>query len=383
MNKKHRATKHIETELVQSLHFFDKETGGIIPRIDFSTTFVRDKNYQPSGDFIYAREGNATTAEAEKILKVLDKSEDTLLFSSGMSGLIAIMEVLESGDHIIVQDPIYYAISRYLEYICPRRGIEISRIKAEEIYDAERYIQKGRTKFLWVETPSNPHWITIDIQRVSKIISSLECKLIVDATCSPACTSNVLDLGADISFQSTTKYLNGHSDSLGGALSTKRRDKFWDRIIEARNYQGSVMSPLNSWLLIRGLKTLFIRFQKSSNNALLLAKHLAKNSAVEKVLYPGLEDHPTFVIAKKQMTNGFGGMISIKMNGGSKMAKKVVRKVKVFLPATSLGSTESLIEHRKLVEGPESNVEDNLIRLSIGIESSEDLISDLEQAINS
>ena len=143
------------------------------------------------------------------------------------------------------------------------------------------------------------------------------------------------------------------------------------------------MSPLNSWLLIRGLKTLFIRFQKSSNNALLLAKHLAKNSAVEKVLYPGLEDHPTFVIAKKQMTNGFGGMISIKINGGSKMAKKVVRKVKVFLPATSLGSTESLIEHRKLVEGPESNVEDNLIRLSIGIESSEDLISDLEQAINS
>ena len=137
MNKKQRAAKHTETHLVQSLHFFDKETGGIIPGIDFSTTFVRDKNYQPSGDFIYAREGNATTAEAEKILKVLDNSEDTLLFSSGMSGLSTLMDVLESGDHIIVQDPIYYAISRYLEYICPRRGIEISRIKAEEIYDAE------------------------------------------------------------------------------------------------------------------------------------------------------------------------------------------------------------------------------------------------------
>ncbi len=381
MEKKGKLTT-TETQLAQSLHHTDFETGGIIPTLDLSTTFSRDPSYKPMGDFIYAREGNKTTNEAEKIVKCLDKSESTLLFSSGMSALVTLLDTLEPNDHIIVQDPIYYAISSYLEFICPRRNIQISRIKAREIYEVERYIRKGQTKFLWIETPSNPHWIAIDIRKISAITEDYQCKLIVDSTCSPGCTSNVLRLGADISFQSTTKYLNGHSDALGGALSTKKVDSFWEQIIVSRNYHGSVMSPFSAWLLIRGLKTLFIRFKRSSDNALILAKHFSKNSSVDKVLYPGLEGHPTFLIAKKQMTNGFGGMLSIKIKGSFELTKEVVQKVKVFLPATSLGSVESLIEHRKQVEGPGSSVEENLIRLSIGIETIDDLIVDLEQALN-
>lgn len=370
-----------ETKLAQSLHFSSKKNGGIIPSIDLSTTFKRDQNYKPIGNFIYAREGNDTTAEAERIIQCLDDSLDTLLFSSGMSAMGAILDALETGDHIILQETIYYAILRYIEYTCPRRGITVSKISTDNLYDVEKLIIEGKTKFLWVETPSNPHWISVDISNLSKTTSALGVKLIVDATCSPGCTSSTLSLGADICFQSTTKYLNGHSDSLGGALSTKKIDEFWDKITIARNYQGSIMSPFSAWLLIRGLKTLFIRFEKSSHNAQKIAKKLSLNQLIDNVLYPGLEDHPTFSIAKKQMVNGFGGMVSIKLKGGLEAAKQLTKRTKVFMQATSLGSVESLIEHRKLIEGKESKVEDNLVRLSIGIESYEDLINDLEQAI--
>ena len=381
MKRKKIPATRVETKLAQSLHFFDKKSGGIIPSLDLSTTFKRNNQYEAFDKFIYAREGNQTTFEAEKIVQCLDESVDTLLFSSGMSAVTTLLDTLHTGNHIIIQKSIYYAISDYIEQLCSRRGIELSKVCSDELYQVDKYIKKEKTKLIWIETPSNPYWVNIDISKISKITSSLDCKLIVDATCSPGCTTQPLKLGADICFQSTTKYLNGHSDALGGALSTNKKDIFWEKIIASRNYNGSVMNPLNAWLLIRGLKTLFIRFKKSSESAMKLAKHLKSNRNVKEVLYPGIESHPTFSIAKKQMLNGYGGMLSILLYGDIRKVQKTVRHTKVFIPATSLGSVESLIEHRKLVEGPESAVDDRLIRLSVGLENIDDLMMDLDQAI--
>ena len=371
-----------ETQLAQSMHFFNEATGGIIPEIDLSTTFKRDKNYNPLGSHIYAREGNYTTSQAEKIVQCLDQSEDTLLFSSGMSALSTLMDTLKIGDHIIIQEPIYYAIADYIKSVCPKRGVELTTIHCNNMHELYKHIKKGKTKFVWIETPSNPHWINVDIKKISQITAPLECKLIVDATCSPACTTNTLGLGADICFQSTTKYLNGHSDALGGALSTNKTDNFWETITKFRNYHGSIMTPFNAWLLIRGLKTLFIRFQKVSENALQVAQYLSNHPKVEEVLYPGLKEHASYSIGQKQMLNGFGGMLSIKLNGGIEDTKKTVSNANIWMTATSLGSVESLIEHRKIVEGDSSKVEDNLLRLSVGIEAVEDLIYDIDQAIS-
>ncbi len=371
----------METKLAQSLHFFDKKSGGIIPSLDLSTTFKRNNQYEAFDKFIYSREGNQTTSEAEKIVQCLDGSEDALLFSSGMSALTTLLDTLQTGNHIIIQNSIYYAIANYFDEICSRRGIELSKVCVTDLYQVDKYIKSGKTKLIWIETPSNPYWINVDISKISEISSTFDCKLIVDATCSPGCTTQPLTLGADICFQSTTKYLNGHSDALGGALSTNKKDEFWKKIIISRNYNGSVMNPLNAWLLIRGLKTLFIRFKKSSESAMKLAKHLTCNSNVKKVLYPGLKSHPTFTIAEKQMRNGYGGMLSILLHGDVRKVQSVVKNTKVFIPATSLGSVESLIEHRKVVEGPDSTVDDTLIRLSIGLEDIDDLILDLDQAL--
>ena len=176
--------------------------------------------------------------------------------------------------------------------------------------------------------------------------------------------------------------MNGHSDALGGALSTNKTDDFWETITKFRNYHGSIMTPLNAWLLIRGLKTLFIRFQKVSENALQVAQYLSDHPKVEEVLYPGLKEHASYSIGQKQMLNGFGGMLSIKLNGGIEDTKKTVSNANIWMTATSLGSVESLIEHRKIVEGDVSKVEDNLLRLSVGIEAVEDLIYDIDQAIS-
>ena len=188
-----------ETQLAQSMHFFNEETGGIIPEIDLSTTFKRDKNYNPLGSHIYAREGNYTTSQAEKIVQCLDQSEDTLLFSSGMSALSTLMDTLKIGDHIIIQEPIYYAIADYIKSVCPRRGVELTTIHCNNMHELYKHIKKGKTKFVWIETPSNPHWINVDIKKISQITAPLECKLIEsrsklfnsDITCSSFFDSSI------------------------------------------------------------------------------------------------------------------------------------------------------------------------------------------------
>ena len=241
-------------------------------------------------------------------------------------------------------------------------------------------IKIGVTQLVWVETPNNPNWEVTDIVEASKLAHKAKAKLIVDATATPPTMTKSLDLGADISFHSATKYLNGHSDVSAGVLSFKKANKVWESLYNIRKLQGTVLNSQDAFLLIRGLRTLFLRVEKNSQNAMILAKHFESHNYVETVLYPGLETHPNHKIAKSQTNGQYGGMLSIIIAGSEADAINVVRNCKVFYPATSLGGVESLIEHRKTVSGEDFPVDEKLIRISVGIEDPLDLINDLEQA---
>jgi cystathionine gamma-synthase len=205
---------------------------------------------------------------------------------------------------------------------------------------------------------------------------------VVDSTVAPPVTTRALDYGADIVFHSASKYLNGHSDVVAGILVTRECDARWEEIKLVRKLMGGVLGPFEAWLLLRGMRTLFLRFERASHNALTIARHLENHPRLDKVLYPGLESHPGHEIAKRQMVNGFGGMMSLLVKGGAEQAKQVASSTRLFVPATSLGGVESLIEHRASVEGPHSEVPKNLLRLSIGIENADDLIADIEASLD-
>ena len=242
---------------------------------------------------------------------------------------------------------------------------------------------RPETSIVWIESPVNPTWDIIDIAAAAEAVHGVGARLFLDATVTPAVTTRALDLGVDIVFQSASKYLNGHSDVLAGCLTTNTVDDRWAEIVRHRNLTGGVLGAMEAWLLIRGLRTLPIRYRAASANALAIARHFEGHALVEKVLYPGLESHPGHAIARKQMTDGFSGMLSLLVNGNADFARAVTRNLKVFLGAASLGGVESLVEHRASVEGPNSVVPGNLIRFSVGIEKVDDLISDIEQALRS
>jgi cystathionine gamma-synthase len=241
---------------------------------------------------------------------------------------------------------------------------------------------KGKTDLVWIETPLNPTWDVIDIEAAASDAHEAGAILAVDATATGAVTTHPLKLGADIVFHSATKYLNGHSDVLAGVLVTREVSQRWKDVAMLRTKMGAPLAPLECFLLMRGMRTVFVRYRQSSANAMAIARHFETHPKVQRVLYPGLAAHPGHAIAAKQMTDGFGGMMSILVKGGFEDAKRLCTRLKVIVPATSLGGVESLAEHRKSVEGPASPVPDNLVRLSIGIEHVDDLIADLEQAFN-
>jgi cystathionine gamma-synthase len=242
-------------------------------------------------------------------------------------------------------------------------------------------IRAGKTDLVWIETPLNPTWDVIDIEIAAKTAHDADAILAVDATASAAVTTQPLTLGADVVFHSATKYLNGHSDVLAGALIARKIDERWATIAMLRTKIGTPLAPFESWLLTRGLRTLFVRYRQASANALAIAKRFEGHPKVERVLYPGLLSHAGHDIARRQMRDGFGGMLSLLVKGGAEQARLVCTRLKIVIAATSLGGVESLAEHRKTVEGPSSPVADNLIRFSIGIENADDLIADIEQAL--
>ena len=372
----------ISTKIAQALHFSDPETGSVVPSIDHSATYSRDENYEPRQAYWYRRDGNKTTQLAEEIISELENANASLLFSSGMSACTAVLEMLPAEAKIAVPRVMYHGVLGQIQNFASKNRIRVDYYEAGDLASMDSVIKNGVTQLVWVETPNNPNWEVTDISSASELAHKAGAKLIVDATATPPTMTKSLNLGADISFHSATKYLNGHSDISAGALSFNQQSSMYENLFTIRKLHGTVLNSQDAFLLIRGLRTLFLRVEKNSQNAMLLAKHFNKHEFIEKVLYPGLETHPNHQIAKHQTNGQFGGMLSVIVKGSQTDAINVVRNCKVFYPATSLGGVESLIEHRKTVSGDDFPVHENLIRISAGIEDPVDLINDLEQALN-
>jgi len=368
------------TRAAQAMHSPDEETGAVVPAIELSSTFARDSDYQLRGGYVYGRNGGPTTAQAETVISSLDGSAASLLFGSGMAAFVALFETLENGDHVVLPQVMYHGGVTWVRRLEAKRGLRVTLFDATKA-DALRDAVRKDTALVWIESPTNPNWDIIDIAAAAEIAHNVGALLAVDCTVSPPVTTNALALGADIAFQSATKYLNGHSDITGGVLSLAKEGALLEELRLVRTLQGSIMAPFDAWLLIRGMRTLYLRYERASENALVIAKHFEGHAMIEAVLYPGLPSHPGHDVACRQMKAGFGGMLSLLIKGGEDAAHDVARHTQVFFPATSLGGVESLIEHRKTVEGPFSLVAANLLRLSVGIEDVRDLIADLEQAL--
>ncbi len=371
-----------ETLAAQALHYVDLQTGAIIPPIQPSTTFVRNENYEllaPAHS--YARDENPGYLVAEKLLAELEGAPAALLFSSGMAAAMAVVQSLKPGDHIVAPKVMYWGLRNWLITFSDNWGLGLDLFEASDPDALGKTVKKGETKLVWIETPCNPTWDVIDIGAAAEIAHESGARLAVDSTVpTPVLTQPIMH-GADIVMHSATKYLNGHGDVVAGALATAEEDEFWERVCKVRAEAGAILGSFEAWLLQRGMRTLFLRVRKASESALTIAKHFEGHTKLEAVIYPGLPSHPGHEIARQQMQRGFGGMLSFRVKGGAEGALAVIKKCQVFTRATSLGGVESLIEHRYSIEGATSPIPKDLLRLSIGIESVEDLIADLAQAL--
>ena len=370
-----------ETIAAHTLKAIDEATGAITPPLYTSSTYARDESYTPRLKENYIRNGNPTLWHAEAAIAALEQGEEALLFASGMAAVTTLLETVPDGAHVAAPDVMYYGTRDWLKRLEAKGRIALTLFDPTDPDAIAGALRKGKTDLVWIETPLNPTWDVIDIQRAAALAHGAGAILAVDATASASVTTQPLTLGADIVFHSATKYLNGHSDVLAGALVTRDLNARWKEIASLRTKIGAPLAPFECWLLIRGLRTLYVRYRQASSNALAIARHFETHPKIERVLYPGLASHLGHDIARRQMSDGFGGMLSLLIEGSAAEAVRVCTRLRVIVPATSLGGVESLAEHRKTVEGPESPVPDNLIRLSIGIEHVDDLIADLEQAL--
>lgn len=373
-----RNTLSPQTQAAQALHMLERESGAVVPAMHSASTFARDENYDLREGFVYSRYGSPTTAQGEAIIAALEGGAESMLFNSGMSATVAVVEALPMGAHVVAQSMTYHVGLDWLSRQASRGVIGFDRFEAGDLASLKAVIKPGETKLVWIETPANGDWAITDIAAAAEIAHAAGAILMCDSTAAPPCTTQPLALGADISFHSATKYLNGHSDLTAGVLTAREGLDIWDEIRNVRSFQGTVLPGFEAWLLIRGMRTLYVRYKQASDNALAFAQHFENHPAVAKVMYPGLESHVGHAVAARQMKGGFGGMMSLLVNGD---ALHVAKACKVFIPATSLGGVESLIEHRFTVAGAGRGIPENLVRLSIGIEAVDDLIADFEQAL--
>ena len=373
-------TRSPETFVAHALHSVDAATGSIVPPLHAATTFARDEDYNLRNKHLYSRYGNPTIDQAEEIITRLEQGHDALLFASGLAGIAALFETLGPGAHVVAPGIMYWGTRDLMNRMLEKQRITATYADPADLEALRAAVVPGKTELVWIETPVNPVWDVIDIQAVAGIAHAAGAILAVDSTAASPVVTRPIEHGADIVFHSITKYLNGHSDVLGGVLVTREDNARWTEARTVRNVTGGILAPFEAWLLIRGMRTLFVRVNKAAESSLIIARHLEHHPKVEKVLYPGLQSHPGHEIARRQM-DGFGAMMSVCVKGGMAEAGRVIRALRIFLPATSLGGVESLAEHRKVIEGDASPIPDNLIRISVGIESTDDLIADLEQAL--
>lgn len=368
----------IETIAIHAGNQNDEGTKAVIQPITMSTTFLRDADGSYPAGYIYSRSSNPNRTSLENVLAKLENGVDAAAFSSGNAAGMTVFQSLKPGSHVICPDDMYHGLRNQLKTLFA--GIlEFNFIDVNDESVLKAHI-KSNTGLIWLETPSNPLLKVTDIKNVVAIAKQHHIKVGVDNTFATPICQQPLALGADLVMHSSTKYFGGHSDLMGGALITPEKNDWWAKIRQIQEMGGAIPSPMDCYYLSRSIKTLPYRVKGHVQNAQLLAEYLEKHPKIESVMYPGLKSHPQHETAKGQMQY-FGGMLSFCVKGGSDEARKVVNKLQLFTQATSLGGVETLIEHRASVEGPDTKTPHNLLRVSVGLEHIDDLITDLEQAL--
>jgi cystathionine gamma-synthase len=350
-----------------------------MPPIHLSTTFERQPDGGYTDDFVYTRSDNPNRRALERCLAQLEGGAVAAAFSSGQAATFSVLQALAAGDHVILPDDAYFGTRRLALDILGRFGLEVSVVDLTRLDDV-RAALRPNTRLIWVETPSNPLLKITDIAAVAEIAHAAGALCAVDNTWPSPLGQRPLQLGADFAMHSTTKYLGGHSDILGGAIVARADGDTFAQIRTNQTIGGAVPSPFDCWLLLRSIRTLPYRMRGHSDGAIRVARYLADHPKVEEVHYPGLPTHPGHEIAARQMLS-YGGMLSIQLAGGMAEAMAMTARLRLFTRATSLGGVESLIEHRASVEGPTSKTPQNLLRVSVGLEHPDDLIADLAQAL--
>jgi cystathionine gamma-synthase len=369
------------TLAAQALGWLDPATRAVAPPLHLTTNYARDAAYGVAGGRTYIRDNNPVYEQLEALLCELECGAASHVFASGMAAATTAFYALAPGDHVVAPSEMYFGLRNWLEQVGRHWGLAVDFVPPGDLDALAAAVRPGTTKLVWIETPSNPTWTITDIAAAAEIAHAAGARLGVDSTVATPVLTRPLELGADLVMHSATKYLNGHGDVLGGALVAARDDGFWQRIHRLRYENGGMLGPFEGWLLLRGMRTLYLRVERSCENALAIARHFDGDARIAQVLYPGLETHPGHDVAKRQMQGGFGGVLSLRVAGGAKAALAVANRATLFVSATSLGGVESLIEHRATVEGASSPGSDDLLRLSVGIEDVADLIGDLEQAL--
>ncbi len=364
----------------QALGWIDPVTKAVSPPIHMSSTFIRDPDNQYRSGYGYLRDENPAFDQAETLLATLEGGAQARLFASGMAAATAVFLALKPGDHVIVPKVMYWSLRRWLMEFATSWGLAVELADCDDPVSLRAAVKPGRTRLIWIETPSNPLWTITDIARCAEIAHAGGALLAVDSTVATPVLTRPIAWGADLVMHSATKYLNGHSDLAAGALVTAAKTEFWERIGANRSSLGGILGSMEAWLLLRGMRSLYARVAMACRSAEYLAENLRRDPHVLEVLYPGLPDSPGHEIARRQMQGGFGGMLSIRIKGGEAAAIAAAAKVELWKRATSLGGTESLIEHRASVEGAQSPVPKDLLRLSVGLEDPADLLADLQAA---
>ena len=374
----------LETLAVHAGHGVDPATGAVTPPIHLSTTYERaaDGALGPGG-FVYARTDNPTRRSLERCLAELEGGAACAAFASGSAATAAVLQSLRPGDHVVAPNDAYYGSAMLLREIFAPWGLEASFVDMTDAANVERALRPA-TRLVWIETPSNPMLRVADIARIAAIARAGGARTAVDSTWATPAITRPLSLGADLVMHSTTKYLGGHSDVLGGAIVAREEDEMFGRIRQVQTTAGAVPSPFECWLVLRGVRSLPWRMRAHSSNAMAVARFLEGHPKVARVHYPGLASHPGHETAARQMAL-FGGMLSFEVRSepGRERATAlgVAARCRLFTRATSLGGAESLVEHRASVEPPEMGTPETLLRIAVGLEHEADLIADLEQAL--
>jgi cystathionine gamma-synthase len=376
-----KSNLHPETLAAQGMGKAAEPYRDIVPPIYVSTTYERGADGAFPGGRIYSRADNPSYDQAEALIASLEGAAAAILFASGQAAAAAVFLALAPGDRVLAPRNMYWGFRKWVLDFAAPWGLGIEFYENGSIDDLAAKVRAQRPRLIWIETPANPTWEITDIAAASAIAREVGAIVAVDSTAATPLLTRPLELGAHIVMHSATKYLNGHSDVVAGVLATATDDALWQRIRYVRGGGGAVLGPLEAWLLLRGMRTLHLRVAAASDNAHAIALRMYGHPKLSHVLYPGLPTHPGHAVAVRQMRGGFGGMMSLRLKAGEDAAKAFTASLRVFKRATSLGSVESLAEHRASVEGPGTQCPADLVRLSVGVEHVEDLISDIAQAL--